>query len=115
MSLKYRLNKMSHAQPASHGKGLQAIRDRHTKVMKVEPIMPSVIASGGLGLAPLKPVEAVVEKMKPEPKNTNDPRFVAARGFYNRLSTCVILALLIPRNRASAARFSKLPKSSSDW
>ena len=33
----------------------------------------------------------------------------------NRLSTCVTLARLTPRKRASAARLSNWPESSSDW
>ena len=35
--------------------------------------------------------------------------------FPSRRSTCVTLALLTPKYRASAARFSNLPESSSDW
>lgn len=39
----------------------------------------------------------------------------ALAGDFSRLSTCVTRARLTPKNRASAARLSNLPVSSSDW
>jgi hypothetical protein len=59
-------------------KHLPAPKKPRIKVVKVEPISRTSIASGGLRFANPKPVEVVVEKPKREKQTKNDPRLVAA-------------------------------------
>ena len=61
-------------------KQLPAPKKPRVKVVKVEPIKPTSIASGGLRFAVAPVAGALAEKAKPEPKvrQKNDPRLVAA-------------------------------------
>jgi hypothetical protein len=58
--------------------GVPAPKRPRVKVVKVEPISRTSIASGGLRFANPKPVEVVTEKPKREKQTKNDPRLVAA-------------------------------------
>jgi hypothetical protein len=61
-------------------KQLPAPKRPRVKVAKVEPIKPTLIASGGLRFAAAAVAGAAIEKAKPEKKQRqkNDPRLVAA-------------------------------------